>query len=304
MRGLIATLALCAGCNTLLGVHGFSRDGGGGDDDAPAGDGAGDAPGDGPLAMCDPTAAFGQLQPIVELDASPFAMFVTDVSADGRTLYLASDRDGTLQVYISERTNGTWGTPKPLYTPAIENEWITVDATAQTAVLGSSRATTQPELYYAEASGGMFDAGVVPVNLHSNAAEVTPRLSRDRLSLYFGSRRNGSLEIYHADIVGRDFMNVAPLDTLGTVGTFAPAVTGDELVMYFSKTNTSGVNADVYRSERATVTGIFGSPQFVSALNSSGDEIVGAVSPDGCTIYINRVDPGATPSRPFFAVKP
>jgi len=300
MRGLVVTLALCAGCNTLLGVHGFDRDAGGGDD-APAGDGAGDAPGDVPLVMCDPTAELGPLQPIVELDASPFAMFVTDVSADGRTLYLASDRDGMLQVYVSERANGTWGTPKAIYSQMLENEWITVDAEAKSAVLGSSRATTQPELYYAEGSGGTFDPGSVPVNLHSNAAEVTPRMSRDRMSLYFGSRRNGSLEIYHADIVGRDFMNVAPLDTLGTVGAFAPAVTGDELVMYFSKTNTSGVNADVYRSERTSVTGIFGSPQFLSAFNSAGDEIVGAVSPDGCTLYINRVDP--TP-RPYFAVKP
>jgi hypothetical protein len=303
MRGLVVTLAVCTGCNTLLGVHGFSRDGGGGDD-APAGDGAGDAPNDGPLVMCDPTAAFGPLQPIVELDASPLTMFVTDVSADGRTLYLASNPGGTLQVFASDRANGVWGTPKALYTSAIQNEWITVDATAESAVLGSSRATTQPELYYAEASGGMFDTGSVPANLHSNAAEVTPRLSRDRASLYFGSRRNGSVQIYHADIVGRDFLNVAPLDTLGTVGTFAPAVTGDELVMYFSKTNTSGVNADVYRSERANVTGIFGPPQFLSAFNSSGDEIVGAVSPDGCTLYVNRVDPGTTRSRPFFAVKP
>jgi hypothetical protein len=85
----------------------------------------------------------------------------------------------------------------------------------------------------------------------------------------------------------------------------APALTEDELIMYFTRGDNLNVNRDVYVTTRTSRSALFQNPVNLTAgdISSSHEEIVGAVSPDGCTL--THAHDGAPPhAHPFVATKP
>lgn len=126
MRGVLVLVA-CGACNQLLGVDEFERRDAGGsssDADAAADAGAPDGMVDAAPPPCNLAAPFGALSAVTELNTNVVDV-VTDISADGNTLYVESDRESLgARMYTSTWSPGTqmWGTLVPTFavTPSYE----------------------------------------------------------------------------------------------------------------------------------------------------------------------------------------
>ena len=306
----IAVLALAGGCNALLGVHGFGgRDGGsGGDDGGPGGDGGDDAPADTLKVTCDPSKDFAAPELIKELEDPVHSVFVTDVDATGTILYLASDRGGGApQLFQStlDTSMNQWRAPT-LLSP-LTTEWAALTGNGLRAIIGAQAAS--PDLFVTNraSTSDLFatDAGLA---IDTGGIEETPRLTRNGATLYFATDRGGGRrDIYTSKINGDTFGSPALLDGVGIATPFnesAPALTADELTLYFTRGDQNNAARDVLVVTRTSTSALFNNPQKVVALSSGAEDIVGALSPDGCTIYINRVEDSPLRARPYVAVKP
>lgn len=308
MRASLAIALLAAGgCNLLLGVHGLAGDAGGGSDDGASGDGNGP---DGSTATCNPTKDLGPSQPIAELDDGVSNTFVTDIDAPGNAIYLASDRNGgMLQLYVAKRDDPSkpFGSLAPLQpTPDGQSSWITVAPDAMTAITASDR-NTNPNLFAVTRTGPVeYDNGN-GLGIDTAGIDDTPRLTRDGHTLYFASDRGGARRDLYTS-VGPPFTSAQRLDGSGIAtpdNDSAPALTEDELVMYFTRGDTANGNRDVYVVTRTSRGALFQNPVPTAGdINSSHEEIVGAVSPDGCTLYFTRIEGTPPRAHPFVATKP
>lgn len=301
-------IAMCcaafAGCNSLLGVHDFPADGSVGadtsaDDDA--------TPADAPVD-CDPLGDFMTPHVITELDSAGHDTFVTDVSAAGTTIYLSSDRAGKMQLFIAERVTptGTFGAPVPLPTAptAFSTPWITLSPDAGTGVIATATADGAPtDLFPVTENLSDYDVGA-GLAFNSGGIEDTPRLSRDGKTLFLSSDRDqaGMPHLYSSR---GSFTTATKLDgiDLATANESAPALTANDLVLYFTRGTTMKGNGDIYTVTRASKADNFDNPtKLPGDLNTAADETVGAVSPDGCSLYFSRSD--GTHVHPFVAQKP
>jgi len=304
----IAVLALAGGCNALLGVHGFG-DGGGGDDGGPGGDGGDDAPGDTLKVTCDPSKDFAAPELIKELEDPTHSVFITDVDATGTIVYIASDRGGgALQMFQAtlDTVMNQWRAPT-LLSP-LTTEWAALTDNGLRAIIGAQAATE--DLFVADraTASDVFatDAGIGTID--TDGIEETPRLVRTGATLYFATDRGGGRrDLYTSNVNGNTFDSPALLDGVGIATPFnesAPALTADELTLYFTRGDQNNKGRDILVVTRATTSALFNNPQTVVALNSGAEDIVGALSPDGCTIYINRIEDAPLRARPYVAVKP
>jgi hypothetical protein len=78
-------------------------------------------------------------------------------------------------------------------------------------------------------------------------------------------------------------------------GDFGPALTSDNLTLYFSSTGRSGGlgGQDLWRTTRATASGSFGAPVNLGApLNTPGEELIPKTSLDGLSLYFVSNRPG------------
>lgn len=306
----IAVLALTGGCNALLGVHGFGgSDGGGGDDGGPGGDGSGgDAPGDVPgVAPCNPVKPFDPPQLIKELDDASASVFITDVDTTGTIAYLASDRGGAgLQLWRTTRANpGAPWEPPTLLSPVAPSASVAVTEDGLTAIIDHAA-----DLFIAHrtGTGDQFPTGnALAINV-SGAVDETPRLTRDGATLYFTSNRDaGRRDLYtsqrNLDVFGQARSLVGTgMNT--TLNESAPALTADELTLYFTRGDQNNNGRAILAVTRPSTGALFNNPLPVVEVNGAGENIVGAVSPDGCTLYITHFDPGSTRAQPYVAVKP
>lgn len=171
------------------------------------------------------------------------------VSPDGMEIYFARVQSGDGDIFVATRTTpgGAFDAPVPLPGPvnaASSDEALgQVSADGLALYFASERDNGQLDLYVATraSTGDNFD-NVVRLDALSTMInrEVSPKLSPDELTLYFGRRPNdGSdeFEIYRATRSATDqpFSNPTPIAELNTAGSDVDlALSPDGTTGYFA----------------------------------------------------------------------
>jgi Tol biopolymer transport system component len=164
---------------------------------------------------------------VAELSTPSFET-TPEVSGDGLTLYLASDRAGGLggiDIYVATRAtrNDPWSVPAPV--DALDS--MTVDGAAYvtddrtTAVIGTDRKANTDHDLFVSVRTDADQPWPTPVELaavNSPAADWSPMLSKDKLTLYFVSYRSGGGDLYvsHRTEPTAAFPAPAPIAELST----------------------------------------------------------------------------------------
>jgi len=193
---------------------------------------------------------------------SPADDWTPDISADGLSLYFASDRAhglGDYDIYVSSRptTNDPWGDPVNL----------------------------GPKVNSPEGDG-------------------CPSISKDGLSLFFGSFRAGGHGQADLWVTTRATQNDAwsvPVNLGPSVNgsgiELDPGISSDGLMLLFSAYRSDGAGGfDLWVTRRATVTSPWRAPLNLGpAINKQGHEGHPALSGDNTTLYFNALRPGNLP---------
>jgi hypothetical protein len=146
------------------------------------------------------TDKFGAAQDVAALNAAaPARQFSPRLSADGHTMYFASDRAGSIDLYRAAVTAaGTFGAPEPiaeLDTPFDDaSPWPSRDGLALYFASNRPDGLTG-DLWEARRPrpGAPFSAPTPLTNVNSDSFDGEPSLSAEGCTLFFSSARPGSI---------------------------------------------------------------------------------------------------------------
>ncbi len=223
-------------------------------------------------------------------------------SPDGRTLFFASDRDGSIDIWYSHRDrNGEWGTPDKLPAPvnSSANDFCPTSLPGGGLLFVSTRSdlpncgTGTADIYetWPDPAGGWVE----PVNpgcaINSAGNEFSPSLAAAGGGmLFFSSDRSGIQAIYvsHGG-PGGAWGPPAPVDELNLAGysSARPNVSQDGREIVFDSDRSNGLGAlDVWYARRATPHGTWSTPENAGdGINSSFAETRASLSRDGKRLY-------------------
>jgi hypothetical protein len=273
----------------------------------PAACGGGDTVADAPMAdvvtqRCDPAAAF---KPPVALTSLESAR--DDVSArlapDELTIVFARiNADLTYDLYSSTRTRveDAFSTPQIMgsINSIYSDLWPTLTPDGLGIYFESDRIT--PGTFHVWTSHRLTTASAFgPPIMETGLADgdLDPYVTSTGGAIYVASAVRvgaGGSDIYRA---ARDATGALspPIAVLGGVNSVAdeltPAVTGDELRMFFCHNTATG--CDTYTASRSAISDGFGAATPVDGLAVDGiTEVPTWVSPDGCHLYFYSNVPG------------
>lgn len=136
-----------------------------------------------------------------------------------------------------------------------------------------------------------------------------PWLSADEQRLYYGGNADAasSFDIQVSTVTSTGYSTMTQVGGLASASLdSAPTLTADELTIYFTSdragTGTLG-GRDIWTATRASSTAPFANLRPVTELNTSGLDVPGSVSPDGCVLYFHRAVSGRETDL-FMARKP
>jgi hypothetical protein len=268
------------------------------------------APSDASAPPCDRTKPFGAPVAVTELNSSDFDA-ISGVSVDELTIYVATNHnvDAGLQLFYATRPNtaAPWGALQPFFPGGSYDNWgVAVTPDGLTAIVSSDRSGSSSDLYVATrpttlASFGAL--GLIAGATNTPADEEGPHWSGDGKTLYFDSTISGNRDLYRTTVNGTTFGSPEHLTELSSTALEAiPVVSADELTIYFASTRAPSPDGDIYVATRAARTDPFSNIQPVASLNSPGFDAPGALSSDGCTLYMGSTRGGT--SDIFVARKP
>lgn len=210
------------------------------------------------------TEAFGPPEPVLEL-SSPAAEASPAISADGLTLWLASDREpglGQLDIWRSTRADREqpWSVPEnvPVLNSAQDDLPGPPGDAGAVLPFVSDRDGGVLQTYLAHAGAGGFDgAALEPLSsLWSPEASMEdPFLSQDGRLLFF--RRappGGAGDLYVAwRRSGQSrFIDPAPLDTVNSAADERdPFLSSDQIRFFFTSAQRDGERFDIYATSIA-----------------------------------------------------
>jgi Tol biopolymer transport system component len=309
--------AACGSVSTpLQGDAGadHSTGGAGGGSGGSGGTDAGGTGGTGGGGGCNLASSFGTPAAVTELNstASDDAL---SLSADELTVYLESNRPGGAggeDIWVAHRTSVSvpFGAPTLLegintaaneVTPAISHDGLRLYyASGGYSLQIATRTTT----------AAVFSAGTPLAGINGSGFDACPWLSADESQLYFCSVRPGSrggADIFVADLGSNGASNVTELVAVNTTTDEEnPVLTADGLTIYFSSKQLAGggagTNYHIWTAHRSTTADGFGQSTSVTELNTSGTDVPGWISPDGCTIYIMSDRDAGTGGRTGFDI--
>ncbi len=118
--------------------------------------------------------------------------------------------------------------------------------------------------------------------------------------LFFNSLRPGSAltDIYVADAFG----SAVPVNELNSTGTDAdPSITADGLEIFFHSNRTGSAGTDIYSSVRKSVLEPWSEPKPLgTVVNTAASENLGAISPDGETLFFTSTRDGGFGSNDIY----
>ncbi|WP_236520143.1 TolB family protein [Sandaracinus amylolyticus] len=249
---------------------------------------------------CTPDLALvGPVPGINSVGFDDWAPFVTN---DGLEIYFASWRAG------GPGTSDLWVARRPDVQSAFGAPQVVVgvnDADFQTApALGpdgtlyflahSPHVTSELDVWTARRSEG--SAFVTPDSLgdlSANGDEMDVELSRDGLTAYVASSRDGgeSVDLWTTTRPALDepFVPLVRIEGLDTPhAESSMTISPDGLELVFASDRPGGVGGlDLWVARRTSVDAAFGEPVNLTALNSASDDSKPSFSPDGATLYFN-----------------
>lgn len=229
---------------------------------------------------------------LIELNS---AGYETDpvLSPDGLTLHFGSDRDGTADVYVSQRPTTTARfegvTLDPISTTTEGENALFITADGLEAYFSRAVATssTGADLYVMSraSTADAFGPPALLTALNASGNEYDPFVEADGLTLWFTSdARDGSpggRDVFTATRTDRTSpwggVASAPINT--PTGEGSARLTDDGLVIVY----TAGDEELSFRT-RAARTEPFGPRQVITAASSARSEFEPFVSGDGCTL--------------------
>ncbi len=250
---------------------------------------------------------------------SSFSEAAPAISRDGLTLYFVSNRPGVppdafgdqdLYVARRESVDLPWDWP------------VNLGAKINTAAFEGFPALSRNEhhLFFFRAPGDIWvsyrknvsdDLGdngwQLPVPLgpgvNTSDSEGGPAYFENRKrglpQLFFNSLRPGSAlnDIYVADAFGA----AVPVNELNSTGTDAdPSITADGLEIFFHS-NRTGAGNDLYSSVRKSVLEPWSKPEPLGPIvNTAASENLGAISPDGETLFFTSTRDGGFGSNDIY----
>jgi Tol biopolymer transport system component len=120
--------------------------------------------------------------------------------------------------------------------------------------------------------------------------EHSPYVLADGLTLYFtGTAGSSLLRATRASSSAAFALDTSGLlDGINTTNNeVGPAVTPDELTLYFGSQRAGSQMFDVYVATRTSTSSPFGSIARVDAVDTAGNDLPGWISDDGCRLYLH-----------------
>lgn len=183
------------------------------------------------------------------------------LSFDGRQLFFSSTArgdSGATEIFVAQVMGGALSAPAPVRGVPPESTDPFPNGDASALYYSASRDGGLPDLWIATGlgAGSGFSEQRLPVS--DTESDGQPVLSRDELSLYFGSRRAGTLGLSDIFVATRartsdPFTNAVSLGpTVNSAANDLPLfVSTDGCVLYFSSDRPGGAGGrDLYRSTR------------------------------------------------------
>jgi hypothetical protein len=228
------------------------------------------------------------------------------LSPDERFIYFGAtrERDGYYDILTAARASPAeaFAAPAPVLSEAHPFDLYDPSVTADGLTLFMEGSAINFEIYTATraAVGARFDAvqlleGLAPAGAASNAGQGSPCVLPSGDVLYFHTELpDRSLEVVRS-VRGGDgrFTPAVPLG--GSINTPAwdgtPAVTPDELTLFFSSSREDGSakgRLDIWLATRSSADAPFDAPVNVAELNTPMNEVPSWISPDACRLYFQR----------------
>jgi Tol biopolymer transport system component len=184
---------------------------------------------------------------------------------------------------------GTWATPQVIASTVTSSEegdpGISEDEL--TLFFESNRAGSQGRDIWVTTRASRADAFGTPtlvVELQDAADDYDPVLSRDGLTLYFGSLRSGTRQVYTAtrSVPSGPFSTIAQLPITGdTVIRTAPDVSPDELTLYYAR------DLELAYATRPSTSVDFTFVREVDEVNVSATDGGPSVTDDGLELFFD-----------------
>jgi Tol biopolymer transport system component len=190
------------------------------------------------------------------------------VAKSDLTLYFVSDRDGNDNLYAASRVVGgdpganPFTDPRPLLNlnSSVSDQAPFLSADASELWFTTDQPTASSPFRIFRAAGPAFNAGAAVAELDTAGANISPTLSADGLTVYFGSDRAGTLgqrDIWFAKRAGpgASFGTVASASTLNvalnSAGDDLPSwVSADDCRLYLTSSRPGLGGSDIYLAQR------------------------------------------------------
>lgn len=247
--------------------------------------------------VCDPRSAFGMPTLLAVVNSAAVDTGAT-LSADERTIYFSSNRDGTHDVWVANRTDRFEPFAEPSSLPdtydaegAELHPHLTPDGMRLLlAVYRPGGVTADYDIWLTSrtVAGGAFSPPVSASGLNSGAYELNPFVSGG--FVWFMSDRErgaGNYDIFRA-ADGATFGAPEPVPELVSATSDGnPVLSSDGLTIYFSSDRSGSMgDVDVWVAHRSTPSGTFSDIALEPAVNSTGPDRPSWLSPDGCRLYL------------------
>jgi WD40-like Beta Propeller Repeat len=228
------------------------------------------------------------------------------ISLDGLTLYFASNRAGTSDIYLASRASKTqpFGNTTLLVNlrtgnhdedrPALTEDQKMFVMASDKAGLGVA------DIYFAIRPNTTQDFGTPDLAHMANVNAVAgskfdPFLTKDGLKLYLSPDPPGAppqqIALATRLDANSDFttpVNVAAINNVAGAVNYDPSVSSDERIILFSSVRAGGVGqGDLWYATRQDATQPFGTPVLVPTVNTAQSDGDPMLSADGCELYFS-----------------
>ncbi len=225
------------------------------------------------------------------------------ISADRRTLYFASNRFGTTDIFWASRLSPTepFGPPDPLVNLSrtdTEDDRVSLSADEKTLVMASDRGSMGKVQIYVTLRPDKNIGFGSPNQDHldrvnaGNADNFDPFLSGDGRTLYLAPNPNGpapqQIMVATRPDANSDFTSpmVVPRINSTTANTADPALSPDQRIIVFSSNRPGEPGGiDLWYATRADADHDFDAPVRIPTVNSPDADADPMLSVDGCELY-------------------
>jgi Tol biopolymer transport system component len=227
---------------------------------------------------------------------------------DGRSLYFASNRDGQIDLWVSQRPNpnGAWGEPEKLPEPVNSafNDFCPTPLPGGGLLFVSTRpggcGTGTADIYQTalHPTKGWLEPEHLGCDVNSAGNEFSPSyVPAGGGLLFFSSDRAGQDDIYlSARGPDGEWGPATPVDELNASGfnTTRPNVSPDGREIVFDSNRPGGFGGpDIWTATRPSVFVAWSSPvNLGSNINSESGETRASLSRDGKRLYFGSNRPG------------